>query len=670
MASEKKRNRKRKVPSPQICTEDSIILKSKELKDLELQKVDQLQNLNFPEDGNNGADDRGQWTSQLDFIVASLAYAVGLGNIWRFPYLCYRNGGGAFLIPYVIFLLLVGIPIFFLELAIGQYSSRGPIRCWEMCPMFKGLGIAMFIIVSYMNIYYNVIVGWSLYYLRLSFSYVLPWSFCDPKWATPNCVNDFSKDALLFNCTNTTLYHEVDGRCYNASDDMIGYTNLTLRLQDSHVTFPAQEYFQNEFLEMSSSISETGHIVRHIAISLVIAWILLFLCMMKGVMNARKLIYVTVILPYLVLIALGIRGWLLDGAKEGVLFFIKPDVTKLLNAKIWNDAASQIFFSLSTSFGGLIALASYNDFHNNMLRDALVVSVANCLTSIFAGFVIFAYIGNLAFTSQLPIEHVVDSGPGLTFIIYPFAVSQLPFSQLMSCIFFFMLSLLGLDSMFTYLETIVSIILDEFPKLMKFRSLVIFIVCTIFCIMGILFTTQSGIFWVELFNTYAAGWAVLLVSVCECYCIMWVYGWNNLRNDLLLMLGDGYDTKLLDIWYYIWKYISPIINICVIVFVLSETPLLQVSGIAFPAWSYAVGNLMTTFVVLSGIGFALIFSIRIFMKHSSFEKAYSPTKYWGPALSQNRAKVKHLPNFIMNVTKDIEKVTTYDNPALESEQTL
>ena len=122
---------------------------------------------------------REQWSEKLDFLLSIIGFAVDLANIWRFPYLCYKNGGGAFLIPYALSVILGGMPLFYLELLLGQYYRQGAITCWKkICPLLAGIGWAVTVIAFYTDFYYNVVISWALYYLFASFRKMLPWSQC------------------------------------------------------------------------------------------------------------------------------------------------------------------------------------------------------------------------------------------------------------------------------------------------------------------------------------------------------------------------------------------------------------------------------------------------------------------------------------------------------------
>ena len=146
------------------------------------------------------------------------------------------------------------------------------------------------------------------------------------------------------------------------------------------------------------------------------------------------------IFPYIVLITLLVKGLTLPGALEGILFYITPEWSQLLNVKVWYAAVTQSFFSLSTGFGALITYASYNDFKHNSYRDALIISFTDTFTSLLAGFVIFSILGSLAHELGVPVSDVVDSGPGLAFVSYPSALAKFDFlPQLFSVLFFLML---------------------------------------------------------------------------------------------------------------------------------------------------------------------------------------------------------------------------------------
>ncbi|ELT96748.1 hypothetical protein CAPTEDRAFT_185660 [Capitella teleta] len=131
---------------------------------------------------------RGNWGGQLEFILTCVGYAVGLGNVWRFPYLCYKNGGGAFLVPYFVVLAIIGLPLFFMELAFGQFASLGPIAIWTVNPLFKGLGYSMVITNTVIGLYYNVIIAWTIYYFFASMTSELPWQECGHEWNTALCT--------------------------------------------------------------------------------------------------------------------------------------------------------------------------------------------------------------------------------------------------------------------------------------------------------------------------------------------------------------------------------------------------------------------------------------------------------------------------------------------------
>jgi solute carrier family 6 amino acid transporter-like protein 5/7/9/14 len=493
---------------------------------------------------------RDKWKGKLDFIMSCIGYAVGLGNIWRFPYLAYRNGGAAFLIPYLLFLVLIGIPQFFLEISFGQFFQLSPITIWNKIPILKGLGWGMIGVTFIVCIYYNVILAWTLYYLFVSFSKVLPWTTCSNVWNTVNCID--SK---------------------NHTDNI------------NHSTTPSEEFWEKRVLKISSGIEELISIQWELLGCLILAWLIVFFCLFKGIKTSRYVVYVTGILPYLILLILLIRGVTLPGALDGLKFYIIPKWSKLLELKVWGEAAMQIFYSVGPGWGVLITMSSYNKHCHNCYNDAILVPLINCTTSIFTGIVIFSIIGFMAHETNSEIEKVVTQGPGLVFVIYPAAVALMPISQLWSVLFFIMLFMVGLCSQFAAFETIISSIVDEFPKLRNKKILCTIFLCIIECLLGILCITRGGIYVLQLMDWYSASYSLMVISFLECMGISWIYGITKFYDDIQTMLG----FTLTFWWKACWKVITPILICFILVFSIITTTNISYGEYTYPIWAISIG---------------------------------------------------------------------------------
>lgn len=501
---------------------------------------------------------REKWTRKIDFLFACIGFSVGLGNIWRFPYLCYKNGGGAFLIPYFICVFFAAIPMFFLEASLGQFMGAGGLKCWNICPLLQGIGVATTIIVALLNIYYNVILCWAFYYLFASFTSRLPWTHCDNSWNTPNC-SSFRND------TNTTV---------NASKVSID---------------PVTEFWERKVLNISSGINEPGEVKWDLALCLLLAWIVVYLCICKGIKSSGKVMYITAPAPYLFMLILLIRGATLPGSLEGVKFYVVPDWSRLSDIKVWVDAGTQIFFSYSISLGTLTALGSYNDFHHNVLRDSLLFALTNSGTSFFGGFVIFSVLGYMSFTHGTPISKVAESGPGLAFIAYPKAIGEMPGSVVWSIFFFIMLILLGLDSQFVGVEGFVTAVVDQYPKILRIgkrKEIFIAVVCAISYLIGLSMVTRGGMYVFQLFDYYSGSRIVVLVAVFECIAVAHVYGVDRYWMNIEYMLGRK--TQPLMKWF--WFIVTPLCNL--IIFVLAcvtYSELTYNDTYVYPKWAIAIG---------------------------------------------------------------------------------
>ncbi|XP_046993862.1 sodium-dependent neutral amino acid transporter B(0)AT3 [Schistocerca americana] len=531
-----------------------------------------------------GEDERESWDSKLTFLLATVGYAVGLGNVWRFPYLAQKNGGGAFLIPYFVMLAIEGIPIFYLELAIGQRLRKGAIGVWnQVSPYLGGIGISSAVVSFNVALYYNTIIAWCLFYFVQSFQSELPWATC------PN------------------RYHENGS--YTVEPECVTST-------------PTQYFWYRTTLMVSQDINSPEAFNWKIALALVVAWLLVYMCMIKGIASSGKVVYVTATFPYIVLIIFFFRGVTLKGMSDGLRHLFTPKWWTLTDPVVWLEAGTQIFFSLGLAFGGLIAFSSYNPVNNNCYRDAIMVSLTNCFTSMFAGIVVFSVIGFKAtmihercleernnilasiygsstastnFTNEthsisppLPecdLEKELDnsaSGTGLAFIIFTEAINQFPGAQFWSVLFFLMLFTLGIDSQFGTLEGVVTSIVDMklFPNLRK--EILTGGLCLICCGISMAFAHGAGSYVFILFDNFSGNFPLLIIAFFECVGVSYVYGLKRFADDIEMMTGKRPGLY----WLICWKYLSPLAMLSILVASFVE---IAVDGSGYPAWVASKG---------------------------------------------------------------------------------
>ncbi|XP_036369370.1 sodium- and chloride-dependent glycine transporter 2-like isoform X2 [Octopus sinensis] len=535
-----------------------------------------------------------------------------------------------------------------MEISVGQFSGLGPLTIFRHCPPFKGVGYSMLILVFLIIIYYNVIVAYSIYFLFASFTSSLPWLKCNNEWNTCNCtVNTYGDNFTNIAATDPSnqvpslsdvegLFNETHPDCRPNLTDLItssgNVTSSWKALIDPYFynytsKTASEEYFFNEVLKMTDDIYEMVTVEWDLSLCLLLAWCIVFFVLLKGIKSLGKVAYFTSLFPYILLACLIGKGATLEGSSDGIYYYLRPDVSKLKNAQVWVDAAVQIFFSVSTSMGGLITMASYNKFHNNTFRDSILLPIINCLTSFLAGFAIFSVLGFMSYKKGVPLDKVVEDGPGLAFVVYPECLGKMPLASLWSALFFLMMWSLGASSLFSLSENIFTGITDDYAKtLLKFRNSMIFrvtIILICFCC-GLIMVTKSGLYWLNLIDNSVVGLPLIIIGFFEIISFQWIYG--NVSNDISLML----ETKAFMVMNLCCKFVTPVIMFLLILFKFVKFQPITMGSYEYPMSAQVIGYLLSVLCVISIPGYFIYYLLRNCSK-KSIKECFQPDDRWGPS---------------------------------------
>nr|CAH0103165.1 unnamed protein product [Daphnia galeata] len=534
--------------------------------------------------------ERGGWSNKLDFLFSCISVSVGLGNIWRFPYLCYKNGGGAFLIAYFVAMVFCGIPIFYAEVALGQYLGVGGMTfIGQIVPIMKGVGFATMVVVVLIDIYYTIIIAWTLFYLIASFTALpsLPWAGCNNTWNTPNCY----------------VPTEI--------------TNLTFGVSISNSSVSAVEEFWTErVLGITDGIENLSSVRWELFGTLILAWILVYFIIWKGLNESGYIVWFTALFPYVILLVLLVRAVTLEGAEIGLLYYITPKWDLLLTAGPWIDGTTQIFFAYSIGTGALPALGSYNTFKYNCFRDAMITCLVNTMTCLIAGVVTFAILGTIAHSTNVSIDSVVNSGPGLVFITYPEVVLRLPGAPAWAVLFFIMLAVsfvitievLGIDSEFCNVESFVTGLSDNWPeKLRRNRKFFTFLCVLAMFLLDIPMITKGGVYIFQLMDYYSAsGMSMLFLVFFQTISIAWIFGTSRFCDCIEQMSGNRPSW----FFYICWSFLGPLVMAGVFFFyVIQYIPVTYGENYQYPWWAEVIGIIISLSSMLWIPGYAAYYII-------------------------------------------------------------
>lgn len=454
--------------------------------------------------------------------MAAVGSAVGLGNVWRFPYVCYESGGGAFLIPYFVALFTTGIPLMILELSVGHWARSSPPEVfkkvgekWEWAGWWTVL--VPFVIASY----YVVVMAWCFSYMIYSL---------DLRWG-----------------------------------------------------LQAESFFKS-FLGDTGGPAVIGGISPPVFLGLIVVWLSVFLILYKGVGRIGRVVAITVPLPTILLILLTIRGLTLPGAIEGISYYLTPNFSRLLDVNVWLSAYAQVFFSLSLAQGIMITYASFLKKKSDITNNAFIISLADAGTSFLAGFTVFSVVGYLAFSQGISITDLGlrIAGPNLTFITYPTAISLLPFAAaFFGMIFYIALLTFGIDSAFSMIEPISDSINNKL-KITKAKATGL--ICTMGFFASLLFTTGSGLHWLDIVDHFIANFGLVMIGLVECLILGWIFKLYKLRNHAN-KVSEVYLGKW---WDYLIKFVTPFVLFILLIIAIINN--IANPYIGYPWWIIVLGG--------------------------------------------------------------------------------
>ena len=401
---------------------------------------------------------RGAFSSRRVFILAAIGSAVGLGNIWRFPYVAYENGGGAFLIPYLVALLTAGIPFLFLDYALGhRHRGSAPLSFARLRRGTEGLGWWQVGICFFIAVYYAAVIAWAVRYTFFSL---------DQAWGS-----------------------DPEG------------------------------FFFGDFLQAGDPGVDLD-VVAGVLVPLLLVWLAVVVVMALGVEKGIGRLAV-VFIPVLV-VAFGVlvvRALFLPGAADGLDALFTPDWAALAEPGVWAAAFGQIFFSLSIGFGIMITYASYVHPRTDMTGSGAVVGFANSGFELLAGIGVFAALGFMAQANGVAVSEVASDGIGLAFVAFPAIISEAPAGALIGVLFFGSLVLAGITSLVSVIEVVISAVRDKLELSRVRAALVVTIPSAVLSLA--FFSTTSGIYVLDVLDHFINQFGILLVAVVSMVVVSW-----------------------------------------------------------------------------------------------------------------------------------------------------
>ena len=416
------------------------------------------------------SEDKNEWGSNLSFILAMIGSAVGLGNIWRYPYVLYSNGGGAFYIPYIVAILLMGIPFLILEYGVGyNFKSSFPKAVRKISSKWEYLGWFLPVAVFMIMIYYSAILGWDGIYIILSF--FKGWG------ADPNT------------------------------------------------------FFTANLLHSTNSYLGLAQFIPVIAVAMIAGWVIIWTISHRdleaGLGKVSKLL---VPLLFIIMIVIVLFSLTLPGASIGLAELFNPDWSLLSHFEIWMAAFGQIVFSLSLGMSIAFTYASYTKDDADLITNTISIALANSLFENFAALGVFSILGYMSLQSATPVAELVTQGTGLVFIVYPTVFNVLgQWAYVLGPLFFLAVYLAGLTSILSTIEPLSFSIQNKFA-LSRNKTMTILII--VGALVSMVYATAFGGELLGFVDTFINQIALLFGVIVECIIFAWIFKADKLIDFL------------------------------------------------------------------------------------------------------------------------------------------
>ena len=411
---------------------------------------------------------REQWGSKAGFILAAVGSAIGLGNIWRFPYLVYNNGGGAFLVPYFIAIITAAVPLLILEYGMGhKFRGSTPLAFARANKKWEWLGwwptINAFLILAY----YSMLLSCAMKYFRLSFK--KGWGL-DP-----------------------------------------------------------DNYFHNDILQLSESPFDFNNIIWTVLIGIAILWFVNWFICYRGIKaGIEKINKVLLPLLLLIMIIIVIRGITLEGSSLGLNKLFTPQWEMMKDSSVWIAAYGQVFFSLSIGMGIMMTYSSYLPKKTDINNSAFMTAFANCGFEFLCAIGVFSILGFMANSQGVSVDEVVSGGIGLAFIVFPKVFSIMGiWGNILGALFFACLIFAGLTSSISLVEAVAAPIID---KTGFKRKNVVTGICLIGFTVSILFATGAGLYLLDIIDNFINNYGIVVIGLLEAIFIGWVIKPSKIRE--------------------------------------------------------------------------------------------------------------------------------------------